>query len=228
MTRRTVVLLGLTLALAGAGVSAAALMHVGPWRPRDLGPVMARVDGRPVYLSQARARTQGLTSVHGDIAVALGPTWPEKVLQSLVDDVIIQEEAERRGIALSPDDLSAAVAQVRGDFPSEDEFGRWLESQHMDLAELERRMSLNLLAARVYLAVTRPVEVTPAEIRDYYRKHRTDYEEDDRTVPLLEVRTTIRDTLEKQEKDAAFADWLDARREAAKVDVIIDDWWRSV
>jgi len=217
------------LALIGAVVGADYVLHLGPWRSEDRGPVVARVDGRPIFLSEARARLQGLSSVHGEIEQALGKEWQEKVLQSLVDDVIIREEADRRGIHLTDQEVAAAVDQIRQDLPQPGAFESWLDEQGMDLAELERRVTLNLLAARVYMAVTAPVTVSGQEIRAYYRSHRADYEEVDGTIPsLLEVRGSIRQDLEKREKDRAFAAWLDGRRQAVNVVVVLDDWWRSI
>ncbi len=225
---RNIAVLVAGLVLAGGGVGAARLLHVGPWRPEDPGPVVARVDGRPIYLSQAEARLQGLASVHGDVSDSLGADWPQKVLQSLVDDVLIQEEAERRDIHLTDEEIAAALSQVRQDFPSGEAFDRWLEDQGMDLAELERRMTLNMLAARVYMAVTADVKVAGAEIRAYYRSHRSNYEGADGPTPLLEVRASIRDALEQQERDRAFAVWLDERRDGANVFVVLDGWWRNI
>lgn len=227
-SRAKIILLACGLALVGAIVGAAYLLEIGPWKPaKDPGPVMARVDGTPIYLGDARSRLAGLTSVHGD--EELGPEWEGRLLQSLVDDVLMREEAARRGIVLSDAEVEAGLSEVRQGFGTEESFQEWLDSNNIDMAELERRARLNMLSARVYLDMTSSVKVDGAEIRAYYRKHTEDYErEDGTTAPLLEVRSSIVEVLEKKQKDRIFGDWLDEQRETADLTVLIDDWWRKI
>lgn len=227
MTRRTVILAGVALGVAILGTVGYALATRTGSAP-DRGPVIARVDESPIYLSQAEARIAGLSTVHGDVEKTLGPEWPQRILDSLVDDVIIQTEADRMNLALPAEKVEGALAEIRNGFASPQEFEDWLDGQAMDLSELERRVRLNLLAAEVYLGVTASADVSQEEIRDYYRKHREDFVEGDRTMPLLEVRNSIQDLLEKEEKDRAFRVWLEQRQEQVDVVVVLDDWWRRL
>lgn len=227
MNRRPLVLTGIVLVIAALGTVGYVLATRSD-PEADLGPVIARVDGSPIYLSQAEARIAGLSTVHGDVETTLGQEWPQRVLDSLVDDVIIENEAERRSLTLAPEKVEGAIADIRNGFGTPQEFQEWLEARSMDLTELERRVRLNLLSAQVYLDVTASAEVTAEEIREYYRKHRADFVEGDRTMPLLEVRNSIRDLLEKEEKDRAFREWLDRAHEQVDVVVVLDGWWRSL
>ncbi|HWO70188.1 MAG TPA: peptidylprolyl isomerase [Actinomycetota bacterium] len=215
-------------ALTTAVVAAAALLlGLRAGRGEDRGPVIVRVDGVAIYLADARARLEGLRAVHGEEAV--GPDWRETVLRSLVDDVLIREEAERRGIRIGPGEVALAVERIRAGLGGPAAFERWLEERGMDLAELERRVGLNLLGARVYQAVTEGVTVTPEEVRAYYREHREEFGTADGRVPRLpEVRVSIRQTLMKEERDRAFAEWLEGRRREARVVVVLPDWWRRL
>ena len=211
-----------------AGLGAAVFFQVsGGTTPESRGPVIARVDGTPIYLADARARVAGIETVHGSME-ALGEDWPDRILDSLVDDVLIRREAEASDISLTEEEIEEAVDAIRTDFPSEDEFAAWLDRQEMTLDELQRRIHLNLLAARVYIEMTREVSVSPEEVRAYYREHRDEYDTGDRITPLLEVRVEIREQLRKEEKDAAFGVWLDQQREAADVVLVREEWWRSL
>jgi hypothetical protein len=197
--------------------------------PPDLGPVIARVDGKPIYLSEARSRVEGLRSVHGDIVKVLGTDWPQKVMQSLVDDKILAEEAGRRGIVIGDSEVQSSLLKLQQQFGGEQGFDSWLSDQGMSRTEIERRILLQLEAAQVYEAVTSDVTVPVGDLRDYYRKHRSDYTgSDGETLPFGTVRQSLHQTFEKERKDAAYAEWLKGARAAADVVIVDQDWWRSI
>lgn len=224
----TVAVVVVALGLVGAAYT----MQVGPWAPAaspDYGRVIARVDGHPIYLELARARVEGLTTVHGSLAETMGQDWPQKILDSLVDDELIREEAGRQGIVVSEDELQAHVDRLREQFGSADAFDAWLTEQGMDTTELERRISLQTLGSSVYEAVTAGVDVSVDEIRDYYDSHPKKFVQSDGTpVPLFNVRDQIQQTLSKREKDATFGAWLDEQRARAAVVVVDPDWWKEL
>ncbi len=207
-------------------------LRLGPWAreaPADPGPVIATVDGAPIHLAEAAARVESLSSVHGDVREVLGEDWPERVLQTLVDDRILEREARALGVQVTPEDVETQLANVESMLPEGQDLDAWLASQGMTREELERRVRLQLLGARVYQAVTRDVRVTGAEIRAYYREHRDDYEGVDGTVaPLLQVRRSIRETLLQQARDRAYAEWLEAARDRTEVVIVLPNWWRRL
>lgn len=214
-----------TLALAYA-------LHLGPWAPPaspDPGPVIARVDGDPIHLAEARARVESLASVHGDIEQTLGEDWPDRVLGSLVDDRVLIHAADELGITVTDEDVAVHLQRVESLLPEGESLEEWLASQHMTREELERRIRLQLFGARVYAAVTRDVTVSGEEIRAYYREHRDEFEDVDGTVtPLLEVRRSLRETLLQQARDEAYASWLRDARARAEVVVVMPDWWKRL
>jgi SurA N-terminal domain len=225
-----VVSIAAVLGLAAGGASA---FHLGPWeRPaaeQDLGPVIARVNGSPIYLGLAKARIEGLSSVHGDLQKTLGDDWATRILDSLVDDKLIEQEAARRGIVVTDEQVAQHVDKLKTSFGGETAFDSWLATQSMDVAELERRIRLQAVAADVYGAVTADVRVDVTDIRSYYRGHRDDYRQSDGTLtPLFDVRGDIQQKLLKTAQDRAFAEWLQSRRDAASVSIVNPDWWKGL
>jgi SurA-like protein len=234
MNARTKALLVLVSAAAviGLGIGAASAFHLGPWeRPpaEDLGPVIARVNGSPIYLGLAKARVEGMSTVHGDLQQALGSEWPTRILDSLIDDQLIEQEAARRGILMTDQRLAEHVDRLRATFASGAAFESWLQSQSMDLTELQRRIRLQTVAAEVYQAVTADVRVDASDVSAYYRQHRDDYRQSDGTVtPLFDVRTDIQQKLVKAAQDRTFSAWLQTRRDAATVSIVDPDWWKGL
>lgn len=230
--RNRLVPASLVAVVAIAALALAYALHIGPWaRPAspDPGPVIARVDGDPIHLAEARARVESLASVHGDIEQTLGEDWPDRVMRSLVDDRVLARAAADLGITVTEGDVATHLQRVESLLPEGESLDEWLASQHMTRQEIERRIQLQLLGARVYEAVTRDVTVRGAEIRAYYREHRDEFEEADGTVtPLLEVRRSLRETLLQRARDEAYAAWLRDARARAEIVILMPDWWKRL
>jgi hypothetical protein len=130
---------------------------------------------------------------------------------------------------VTDEQIAEHVDQLKTNFGGDAAFDSWLKSQSMDLAELERRIRLQTIAADVYDAVTADAHVDATDIASYYRKHRDDYRQSDGTVtPLFDVRTDIQQKLLKSAQDRAFAAWLQDRRDAASVSIVNPDWWKGL
>lgn len=197
--------------------------------PLDLGPVIAKVDGAPVYLGEAKSRIEGLTTLHGDLTSVLGEDWHDVILQSLVADQVLRAEADARGITVTDADIQSSVADIQGMVGEGNTLESWLADQGMTYPELVRRIELQLIGSRVYLAVTKDATVSGNEIRDYYRQNTTEFTgTDGHTAALLEVRKSIRDDLMQQKQDEAYAVWLEQAKSAADVEVVMDDWWKDL
>jgi hypothetical protein len=195
---------------------------VGPAATVDDGPIIAWVDGTPVTAAQAASRLAGVSEVHED--AAMDATWRSMVLESLVDDVLLAREASRRGIAPTAEDQQVAFDELRAMFPDVEAFHAFLTERDLDEVELRRRVTLQLVGARVYEAVTADVAATPADVEAYYEANRTEFATHDGERPLLEVRDDIESLVTKSAKDAAFADWLAMQRAAVEVEVMSDEW----
>jgi hypothetical protein len=225
--KAAILILVAVLALLAGGT--AWVMHGGSLSSSDRGEVIATVDGDPIYLRDAAARLEGLMTAHSGGTQSLGTEWKDRVLQSLVDDVLIRQEADRQGITVADQQMADQILSLQGMFATLGEYESWLASQGIDQDELERRVRLQLLATAVYDSVTSGITVPPTDVRAYYREHRGDYAGQDGTVaPYADVRATIQQQLENKAKDAAYAAWQDERRAVADVVMIDEDWWRRI
>jgi len=196
----------------------------------DRGPVIATVDGAPIYLAEVRSRVSGLTSVHGGtLEQALGTGWKDELFQSLVDDQIVQRQAGALGITVSDSDARKHVDKIAAMFQTEQGYSDWLSSNNMSEAQLLTRVRLQTLASLLYLKVTETAAPTAAEVRRYFEDHRQDYlGVDGKPAPLIAVKDQIDKNLEKKARDLAYAEWLKNQRGAVKVVVIDPTWWRGL
>ena len=193
------------------------------------GPIIARVDGSPIYLEEAELRIGGLASLHGDVEDVMGADWPDKVLQSLIDDHLLQSEAEDAGIVVTQAEVADSLESVKSLSGSADDFDAWLQDQGMTLPELERRIWMQALTGDVYTAVTSEAQVSREEIRTYYRENKDLYEGVDGVVlPFLAVRASIRQELTEQRQSELFSTWLEDQRTGAQIEIVDENWWKEI
>jgi hypothetical protein len=238
MNEKMLVLVSAAVALVViAGIAVAGALDVGPWADpavetvpaRDLGPVIAEVDGQPIYLGEIRSRVEGIASVHGSLEESLGKDWQDDLLQNVVDDKIVEQQAAALGIDVTPAQIDTSIERLRGYFASEQEFQAWLTEGEMDEAELRDRIRLQDLATGVYLRVTDDVAVGADEARAWFAKHPEDYPGvDGEGVPFYAVKDEIEKDLLKDERDEAYAAWLEAQRGQVEVVIVMDAWWKEI
>ena len=218
----------LTGVLALLVLGSAWVLHLGPFSSSERGTLIATVDGRPIYLADASSRVKGLAVMHEDVGSAASD-WQEQVLQSLIDDQIIQEEAERLGLTPSDQEIASEILRLQGMFSSLAEYEAWLTDQGIDQDELKRRIRLQSEAVAVYEAVTADATVSEGDSRAYFQEHRDEFlDASGEPQSFEDARPAIEQQLGQEKKNDAFAAWQADRRAAADVVIVVPDWWRSI
>ncbi len=143
----------------------------------DVG-VVARVNGKPIYLSELEAKYD-LT--HLD-ATPGGPPSPESLKQdylSILKDLIAQELVlqvlDEKGIPVSEEELNMAEAKVRMDYPKGG-FEKVLIEEYIDLDTWRQQLVAYLSYEKFLNKILRPkVKVTTKELEAYYLKNKAGF-----------------------------------------------------
>lgn len=99
----------------------------------------------------------------------------EQLLKQLIDRELILGEANRLNVQITPDELDAARAEVRGNY-SEEEFTKVLEQTGSTPDSWITALKLRLLTTKVStVALTSEVQVSDKEIESYYKKQREEF-----------------------------------------------------
>lgn len=186
-------------------------------------PVIATVDGVEIHESAAVSRIEGITSVHGSTD-AIGTEWRWMVMQSLIDDVIMQQEVKRAGLEPTPEDLENEIESLRSRFGADGSWDDFLDEQGMTGEEMERRVQLQMIGARAYESITGDIAPTEDEVLAFYQDNIETYTADGEPLPFLEVRNAIESEVAKQMRDSVYVAWLSEKRESVVVVVISDEW----
>ena len=97
------------------------------------------------------------------------------LLDRLIDDEILQQEAAKASLVASDDEVNTKLTEMRA-LSTQEEFDKTLKSKNETLDDLKREIRRNLTATKLLnKEIESKVNITDAEIGDYYSAHKADF-----------------------------------------------------
>lgn len=138
-------------------------------------PPLLEVGQRRVSLEQFKRE---IVEAYPDIStlpVADQIQLKTRQVQELIDRELVAAEAVRLNVEISPDELDAALAEVRGQY-SREEFDQFLDQQGKSRDRWIAALRQRLLTAKVTAAlVDQQPAIEDKELENYYRQHKEDF-----------------------------------------------------
>lgn len=162
----------------------------------DVG-VVARVNGKPLYLSQLEFQHDLL---HMDGAGSFVPTVETlrreygEILGNLIVLELVSQDLDKRGLGVTDEEVAAEERKIRQDYPG-DSFDQVLVEEYIDLASWRQQLRYGKALQKFQRLVLRPrVKVDYREAESYYKEHLQDFEVPE-TLRALVVRSPARASL---------------------------------
>ena len=176
MTGRSkiVVLTVVVLVLAAAAVAA---LTIGARRGTA---VAATVNGDVIYAREVDGEVAIVAKQYG---IDLGKTDSTQqrqeisraILDQLIEQRLILQEARARNAMPTEVQVEAQMQEIKRTFPTETDFNTALAQRSLTQAALRDRMRANL-AVRNLMAKVAPVAVSDAEVEQYFKTHRAEFD----------------------------------------------------
>lgn len=164
----------------------------------DLG-IVARVNGRPIYLSQLEFQYDLMHMEGGGAfvpSVALLRKEYGQILGDLIVNELVAQELETRGRGITDQELADAEAFIRKDYP-EGAFEQVMVEEYIDLAAWRLQLRYHLAIEKFQQQVLRPqIKIDYTEADAYYRKHISEFYLPER-LRLLVIRAPSRELVER-------------------------------
>jgi len=171
--------------------------------------VLARVNGEPLTSREVEKRMAFLELAYGR-RLSARDYWENRgaVVDFLIEEKMLLQEARRRGIAPGPEEVQAFERRIKEEIARR-HFGGSAQALEKalaqrgvmpaDLASYARdQVTLDLLWRRI----TAPVRVTPEEVRAYYDENPEEFRVPERVL-LREIRTDSREAAEQAREEIA-------------------------
>jgi len=135
-------------------------------------PLAALVNGEPIflddYLVQVMQAEQALISQGVDADTAEGQQAlaeaRRRVLDAMIEQVIILQVADREGILVSDEAVDRAVQQSIADAGGEEQFQTWLQANSLTADDYRQALHAQLVAQALFQQVTRDVPTVAEQV----------------------------------------------------------------
>lgn len=147
--------------------------------PTTLPQVLATINGQPVGRDELEAAVK---EAEGRAGRPVPPAERDAVYRGLLDRVILMRllasEAKVRGIAVTPQEITDRIAQIKQQFPSEAEFQKELTKRQTTMAQLQDEQRRDLLNAKTIEAEVAPrLAVTDQDLDAFYKANPDQFKE---------------------------------------------------
>lgn len=154
------------------------VLFAGPVPAEIVNRVIATVDGEPVTAHELERYARE----RADVGIQ-----PDKILDALITEKMLEREAGAQGIAAKPEEVDAYVKAIKDRNRMDDaRFGEALKAEGITMEEYRGRVKADIERTQLMNREIRSrVTISPEDVERYYQAHRDDYG--------LAERATVRD-----------------------------------
>lgn len=156
-------------------------------------------NGKPVFAWELNSR--------------LKQRFGSQVLDELINERIVLEEAAKKNIAVTQDEINKKVSEIEKSLGNKTSFDEALKQQGLTLEEFRNQIKLRLIVDKI---VGSDVKVTDKEVEDYITKN----EEMLKTLvgtDSAKVKTYTVDALKQQKISGLFEKWFTDLKNKTKI-----------
>jgi len=148
---------------------------------RTSGPeVVATVNGKPIYRTDLDREYQDYLASQGGAPQKPSPEDADiqrlNVLHQMIEDEILQQQAAKLNLVATDEDVNAQLTEMKAPY-TEEEFETRLKGSGKTLDQLKQQIRRNLTDKKLLnREIESRINITDAEIRDYYNAHKADFD----------------------------------------------------
>ncbi|MBI2185746.1 MAG: peptidylprolyl isomerase [Acidobacteria bacterium] len=174
--------------------------------PAELPDVVARVNGQTISAGDLQ---QAVGELEARAGQGVPPDQRDRIVRGVLDQLIayrlLAQESAARRIAVPDADVDARIAQIRSQFPSEQQFTQTLTQRKMTLEGLRTDIREGLQIDKMLDAeVAARAAVTPEQVSDFYAKNPAEFQQAER-VHASHILIRVADGADAAAKDQARA-----------------------
>ena len=207
------ILLGVVIGIIGLSMLLYLVPGQGTGTSAAAGDVVAQVAGQPVSVAEVRQQLTRLTQ-GGQMPPSLAPLYTQQIIDQLVFERMLEEEAKRLGLSVSEPELFQRIKLIvpeamNGDsFIGMDQYRADVQTKfQMSTEQFEELVRQSIIQEKVQQLVVAGVLVTPDELKDEFRRRnekiKLDYALIDPTALASKVAVTDADLSSYYDKNKA-------------------------
>ena len=149
-----------------------------------------------------------------------------RLLNQLVEELILIDKAQELGIAVSDAELSAAVDKITAAYP-DGVFDEMLMESAVSFEDWQERLRIRLLTRKVIdKVIASEIVITPEDIQAYLEAHRQDWPEAETSEAIDKINAIVLRRLRESKTEQAYAAWVRDQRKRIPVEINAVQWER--
>jgi peptidyl-prolyl cis-trans isomerase C len=174
--------------------------------PAQLPEVIARVNGETINKAEFE---KAIKNVEGRAGGQVPAEQRDRVYRGVLDQLIayrlLMQETKSRKIEVPETDVDARVAQIKQQFPSEDEFKKVLAQQNLTVEQLREDAKSDMRVAKMLESeVNSKVAVQPQQVNTFYQENPDKFQQPER-VRASHILIRTEENADAKTKEAAKA-----------------------
>lgn len=152
--------------------------------------------------NEAVASVNGASISKSQLYDAMAALGGAQTLDTLIQEELVKQEADKKAIVISAQDIDAEVARIKKQFTSEADFQAALQQSGMTLDSLKKQIPMQL---RIRKLLEPQAKVTDDEVKQYFEANKASYGQPEqvRASHILVATQAEADDIEKQLKAGA-------------------------
>lgn len=147
-----------------------------------------------------------------------------RMLNQMIQELIIGRRATELGIALDDRELINAIEGIKKDY-DDDEFEQMLLESAIPFSLWRDRLRIRLLMEKVIerdLAQT--ITISAQDIETYYKAHEAEFAVDHKEPPEEDLKVQIVERLRREKIEAAYPEWMESLHKRYQINVNWQLW----
>lgn len=142
--------------------------------------IAAKVNGDPITLDALNAQVEQLKKQYPQMFEGADGEgrlldFKQRLLDNLINQKLVEQAAEKRGIKVSDDEVDKQIAQLKDGFKDQAQFEQALKSAGMDTDGLERQIREQLMTSALIESLAKDTSVSADEIEKYYNANKAQF-----------------------------------------------------
>ena len=144
--------------------------------------VVATVSGEDISAADIARRREALASRYSGMGIDLSQLGltEERFLDGLIRDRVITQEAARRGLGVSDEELGGRIRELfrdaSGQFIGADKYKETAIARYGSVEKLERELRDSMAVEKLKAFVTAGAQISPAEVEDQYKRQNATFD----------------------------------------------------
>jgi len=158
------------------------------------GDVVATVNGHPILRADMEKLYENQI---GDVQPQDKPSQEQadslrlQLLSQLISSEIVEQRAAKMNLTATPAEVDAKIAEMRAQFPTEEQFQQQLAERHTSIDEIKRDLRRALTVDKLLnKEINSKITVSDADITNYFNSHKAEFNNVETQYHLAQILVT--------------------------------------